>query len=561
VKDAERDGPSPETSAEAGGPERGLRWARVGIACVLGLILLGFWVYVDFVRPAPFYTIKYDPEMPYFMNSLATFKSHPYAYVDHPGTPVELIGTGILGIIKVATKLPSDEFVPWMIAHPEVFLRWAHGLLAVGSAVGIALIVLMGRPVRRWRDLVAAASAAALFFAVHSPYGLDTVSYWSHNSFAFPAGTLILLLLWVRLRRAEAVQLWELILWGALAGVLTAVQLYFATWIVGIALALGTLVGLRARSILRGVGAGLAVGSGGVAGFFAATLPVLHRYRELSWWIRGLISHQGRYGGGPPGLTSVDRMRDNFAELWSQGGETILAAALAILLLTAVAMTARRRYVLSDPGWWAAAFGGSAQLLLSTLLILKHPGQVYLLALAAILPVLFLLLVESLPSTRWAGTLVGVAALAVGVGFVLAVAQSLGAHEHRVQRAASAEMEIGQVVETYAGAVGRPVDDITILWGYGTPSRCFALRFGNTYAGGLFGDEIREVCPQEWIFNVRDQVAELPEETLPLDSTDHWDVLVILERNLNESTSGFDVALRSPDTGLVYLVRIDGRLP
>ena len=561
MKDAGRDDPSPETSAEAEGPQRGLRWAQVGIACVLGLILLGFWVYVDFVRPAPFYTIKYDPEMPYFMNSLATFKSQPYEYVDHPGTPVELIGTGILGIIKAARGLPSDEFVPWVIAHPEVFVRWVHGLLAAGSGVGIALMVLIGRPVSRWRDLIAAASAAGLFFAVHSPYALDTVAYWSHNSFAFPAGTLILFLLWVRLRRAEALQLWELILWGALAGMLMAVQLYFATWIVGIALALGTLVGLRAGNVLRGVAAGLAVGAASGAGFLAATQAVLHRYRDLFWWIKGLALHQGRYAGGPPGLTSVSRMRDNFAELWSQGGETVLAASLAILVLTAAAMIARRRYVLSDPGWWAAALGGSAQLLLTTLLILKHPGQVYLLGLAAILPVLFLLLVESLPRTRWAGTLVGMAALVVGVGFVLSVAQSVVAHQRRLQRAAAAEMEIGQVVETYAGAIGRPVDDITILWGYGTPSRCFALRFGNTYVGGLFGGEIRGVCPREWIFNVRDQVAELPGETLPLDSTDNWDVLVILERNLNESTSGFDVALRSLETGLAYLVRSEVRLP
>lgn len=543
------------------GPGRGLRWAQVGIAGALGLILLGFWVYVDFVQPAPFYTIKYDPEMPYFMNSLAILKSQPYGYVDHPGTPVEVIGTGILFIIKSAMKLPSNEFVPWMIAHPEVFLRWARGFLAAGSALGIALMVLIGQPVRRWKDLVVAASAAALFFAAHSPYALDTVAYWSHNSFAFPAATLILFLLWVRLLRAEAVHLWELILWGTLAGMLTAVQLYFATWIVGMAIAFATLVGLRTRNTLRGVGAGSAVGLAGVTGFLAATQPVLHRYRELFWWIKGLISHQGRYGGGPLGLTSVDRMRENFAQLWSQGGATILTAALASLVLLAVAMTARRRHVFSDPGWWASAIGGWAQLLLTTLLILKHPGQIYLLALAAILPVPFLLLVGSLPRTRWAGTLVGVSALAVSLGFVLSVAQSLVAHQRRVQRAAATDMEIGQVVATYARAMDRPVEGVTILWGYGTPSRCFALRFGNRYVGGLFGDEIRGVCPREWIFNVRDQVAELPGGTLPLASTDQWDVLVILERNLNESTSGFHVALRSPDTGLAYLVRTEANSP
>lgn len=561
MKDAERGRPSPETSAGAEGPGRSLRWAQAGVACVLGLILLGFWVYVDFVRPAPFYTIKYDPEMPYFMNSLAIFKSQPYGYIDHPGTPVEVIGTGILVIIKAAMKLPSDEFVPWIIAHPEVFLRWAHGLLATGSALGIALMVLIGHPVRRWKDLAAAASAAALFFAVHSPYALDTLAYLSHNSFAFPAGTLMLFLLWVRLRKRDTPHLWELILWGALAGVLTAVQLYFATWIFGIGIALGTLVGIRARKVLHGVGAGFVVGFAGTAGFVTATQPVLHRYRELFWWIRGLILHQGRYSGGPLGVTSPDRMRDNLAELWSQGGETVLAAVFVAMALMAVAMSARRGRILSDPWWWSMAIGGSVQLVLTTLLILKHPGQVYLLALAAILPFLFLLLVESLPSTRWADTLVGASSLVIGVGFVLSMGQSVAAHQRRLRSAALTDAEIGHVLQTYASATDRPAEDITVLWGYGTASRCFALRFGNTYVAGVFGEEIRRVCPRQWIYNVHDQVAELPGGSLPLESTDKWDVLVMLERSVSESTSGFDLMLRSPDTGLLYLVRTEAQSP
>ncbi len=180
-----------------------LRATQAGITCLLVLVIVGFWVYVDLLHPAPFFTPKYDPEMPYLLNSLAIFKSRPYAYIDHPGTPLEVVGTLILGLIKVTQGLTSDELVQTVLADPGTFLRWAHGLLAVGSALTATLILWFGHPVRRWGDLLPATSAAVAFYAVHPSDAFETLSYWSHNSLNFPAGTLLLLFLLWRLRRQE----------------------------------------------------------------------------------------------------------------------------------------------------------------------------------------------------------------------------------------------------------------------------------------------------------------------------------------------------------------------
>src|SRR5690349_1957924 len=71
---------------------------------VLGIIVLlaGFWLYGSILLNGaqPHYR-DYDPEMAYFLNSLAPFKGAPYFYTDHPGTPVEMIGTMLLGIAYV----------------------------------------------------------------------------------------------------------------------------------------------------------------------------------------------------------------------------------------------------------------------------------------------------------------------------------------------------------------------------------------------------------------------------------------------------------------------------
>ena len=73
---------------------------------VLGIIFLlaGFWLHasasIPLKGPQPSYR-DYDPQMAYFLNSLAPFKGAPYFYTDHPGTPVEMIGTMLLGTTYV----------------------------------------------------------------------------------------------------------------------------------------------------------------------------------------------------------------------------------------------------------------------------------------------------------------------------------------------------------------------------------------------------------------------------------------------------------------------------
>src|SRR5215510_12630756 len=104
---------------------------------VLGIIFLlaGFWLYLSIILkgPQPYYR-DYDPEMAYFMNSLAPFKGAPYFYTDHPGTPVEMIGTLLLGTSYVFFT-DHANFINYQLEHPEYFLNVAHGLITLLSVL------------------------------------------------------------------------------------------------------------------------------------------------------------------------------------------------------------------------------------------------------------------------------------------------------------------------------------------------------------------------------------------------------------------------------------------
>jgi hypothetical protein len=97
---------------------------------VLGIIFLlaGFWLYASasilLTGPQPSYR-DYDPEMAYFLSSLAPFKGAPYFYTDHPGTPIEMIGTMLLGIPYVFSR-DRANFISTYLENPAYSLNVAH---------------------------------------------------------------------------------------------------------------------------------------------------------------------------------------------------------------------------------------------------------------------------------------------------------------------------------------------------------------------------------------------------------------------------------------------------
>src|SRR5688500_20285374 len=100
---------------------------------VLGIIFLlaDFWLYASasiiLKGLGPSYR-DYDPEMAYFLNSLAPFKGAPYFYTDHPGTPVEMIGTILLGTAYVSFTDHTNLTSKYM-ATPASSLNFAHSLI------------------------------------------------------------------------------------------------------------------------------------------------------------------------------------------------------------------------------------------------------------------------------------------------------------------------------------------------------------------------------------------------------------------------------------------------
>ncbi len=273
---------------------------------ILGItsLLAGSWLCASILLKAhgPAYR-DYDPEMAYFLNSLAPFKGAGYFYTDHPGTPVEMIGTVLLGLSSMVFT-DRASFINAYLDNPALFLNVAHGLITLLSllcAIYFFLTVLgtLQRP-----NVYLALSLALLFYGLH-PTAFKTLTVWSHASFNFPlgAGYLIFLVRVAQDPRGEISHRLAVGL-GLVLGVMMAVMINFAPWLVT------TLVFIFRSNTLceqriswkKSLVTGSLLVISCAAGFLISVLPSLHRMPYFFGFIYNLLGHQSLYGTGPEGI-------------------------------------------------------------------------------------------------------------------------------------------------------------------------------------------------------------------------------------------------------------------
>jgi hypothetical protein len=495
------------------------------------IFLLGaYFAYTQWVEVIPYYAVKYDPEMQYFLNSLALYKGVSYAYIDHPGTPLEVIGSLLLALTRPLTRGQGVLFISYHLQNPQLGLTLLHSLLALFSLLTVGLLMMKAWPIRSWDSLIASVGIGVTYFAVYSPLSFQTLDWWTHNAFNLPFGTLLMLGVLMRLRQIKPLQSPEVLFVSMAAGLLVAVQLYFIAWALGILATLVLFSIFLRRSWLMTVKAGFLSLIGLLLGFSIGVAPVMHRFRSFYIWVRNLIFHQGAYGHGPEGFTTARRFVDNLLGLWVEN-QILFIFSLVAIILVLVALLRQRKLFREEPGWWAMTIGVILQFLLLWFMIGKHPGTNYLVSIAALLPILFLLTLASLLKEGVSRNRIPLITGAVLVIFFLSgLVVAIRDQRSWVRKVHSGEAVIDEILQAHLDNIGKTREELTILWGYAVPSRCYALRFANAYVeGDALGEEIDELCPNEWMFDVWGGYVELPRAYEPLIENDDWDIVILPE--------------------------------
>lgn len=517
-----------EPSSERGRSRR----RSAAVLLLFALPLLSYWVYAIWINPSHnYYTV--DTEFPYFLNSLAVFKGGSYTYSDHPGTPLEEIGTAILAVQYVFRGQSTADFISSELQNPGNFLNAAHGFLILATLAGVVAAFMAGRGKGGWEATLAASGAAMMYFAIH-PGSMQDSTLWNHNSFSFPFGTGLLAAWFVcvsRDRDRGGLATWQLLLFGLGAGILAAVQIYLAAWLAGMMVTIVVYYALRRQPLMQTIAAEAVIGVGGLAGFYAAVLPISRKVTVFWNWAISILTNQSKYLAVPQDQPMSTRLVQNLGNFYS-----ILPVLFVVTILlvgaTLVSSVVYRKRLSEKPGAWSLAAGLTVQVVILALLFLDHPlRDAYFLSIAATLPVLALTLLLAWDPKKATGAAVriGFAILVLG-GVIVNAVQSTEAKAAETSATRATEAEAERAIQAYAAQTGRSPQDLTILWMYGSYAPCWGLRTGDALTNDAFAQEIDAICQKQYRvgLNLRFDVHG---DDIALDAS-KWDMIFTCDRYL-----------------------------
>lgn len=302
-----------------------------------------------------------DPDYGPLLNALNLLNFHASGIMEHPGTPVHIVGAVVLGVSWllrlpfVGAVSPTHD----ILANPEFYLRCINGAFAFMSA---AATYFLG-----WRLWQATGSVRVAFVGQATVLlalpNLVTLPHVTQETLLISLATLLMALVVPVVFSARSFDATKRYAWaiGAVAGVCVATKLHALPLI-------GSVWFLRDRHLRQA-----ALGAATVA-FVIATLPGLPLYPRMAYYFLQLLIHTGHHGSGGFGIFPARTDLDNLTTLVHPGAVVFLTfAASAVLLAVRVGERAAaecdfRRLFLVSAAMIAAQIG----------LVTKFPNFYYL---------------------------------------------------------------------------------------------------------------------------------------------------------------------------------------
>ena len=431
------------------------RWSVVLISSVLPLLLLALYFSVKHVSGPYFYSANIDPDYPYFFNGLNINTGRAPFHIDHPGTPVQLLLAGIIGVCSPGEKTWS------IIASSEQYLHLANCMLFAFILGSFALAgwLIYRKTQRAWPVILFQGSIAFL--------GANLYCLSRANPEPAMLGVALLLgvLVYLDISRASEKTAWSFVFIAALlCATGAACKLTFISLV------------LLPLLLIRG---GSRKGVYLVLFFLFFTLWLWPDYGSADrffQWIKSLASHTGRYGSGAVGLIEPHAYLANLLWLLAQNFTfaVLLAASIVVPLWQ---WRSTQRLAPAARALLFIAFSETLQIAM----VCKYRENRYLLPALGLAGLNALLLEQMLQGSRWCRWCQFFWTI-----LILAGAGQGGCELHRLHRSSLESAAILQEMET-AHAV-----DVKI-YGYAASSQAYALYFGNEFSGGLYDRELKQL--------------------------------------------------------------------
>ena len=455
---------------------------------------LTYWIYWTL---NPSYWFNADPAVVYFVDSLSIFAGNSYQFVDHPGTPLHLIGSFLLALTYPFFS-SQEAFINFYLARPGAFFLMANTFLLAMNIICVIVFYKTAATTLQHHKILGGIALALLYFALHH-YSFPSLTFWSHNSFNFPFGTLWLLWLYTELRRDEEVDRGKLIWMGFAAGVLAVAQTYFIVWLFSGTFTIFVFFMRLNRNFKQAILSGACMLAGGIFGILAMLVPVYRELPRFAAWLTRIITHQGMYGTGEKGIYTLAMIPISIRYWWAAIRPMMLTLIFTLIVLGIFAIWYKRSAIKIPPGTFAILVGLLFQTVLVLFVLSKAVFRLrFSLSLAALLPVLILIVLKLSEMTPWgASKLKNLFYAAMLTGVIYALGYQINLQHRRASVERDAPLAKEQAVTQLAQRKDVSEKDVVVVYAFAVPLKCPGLLLASTWTGS-FEKEIASLCPNQY---------------------------------------------------------------
>lgn len=337
---------------------------------ILPILLILTSIYLDDARGPFWLGVNFDPEYVYLLNSLNLAQWQGVGHIDHPGTPVQVLGAVTLRVLHFFNATEGTDLQTHVLTQPEFYLNAINSVLVSLNVLALLILgagtVLITRSI--WTGLWL--QTAVFFSALSLQFGLTRIT--PEPLLLFSSTAMVLWIIYYVYKRQRAVEQDQglsipILLASLISGFGIAVKITFIPLMV-----VPLLLIPRIRNKIYYLAAT-------IVGFVLFTLPIIRMYPRFFGWIKDLLTHSGQYGSGPSGLISTGKYIKNMSRLLADSPFFATVLILASIILGISFLVPKFRKISLTNTFFKGLAAVTAAQVIGLLMVSKHSAGHYLL--------------------------------------------------------------------------------------------------------------------------------------------------------------------------------------
>jgi hypothetical protein len=433
-----------------------------------------------------------DPEYVYLLNAANLAGLKGVGHIDHPGTPVQVLGAVTIKIVHFFNFSSETDWRTDVLQRPEYYLKAINMVMLVLNVLMLLSLGMVAYFLTNnfWFSLWLQLSP---FFSVTLlQFGLTRVT--PEPLLFFSSSLMIAVLVFILKTHSDnSTTPGENVIMIFIFGLITGFGIACKVTFIPLAVIPLILFPKIKNKIIYLFAA--------VISFVIFTLPIIRMYPRFFDWIFNLLTHSGRYGSGASQLVSTQKYIKNIKHLLVGNPffSIILVLALVIVITTLLIPRLRKTYCAAIHFKLLAAV--AAAQLIGLLMVSKHSAHHYLLPVLNLSGFAFFLIflnIKHLQESLDVNPKILTASTAIFLVFLFVLANPVGQLNKTITRLTK--------VKTQSLAIHQEVNnnyqDYAKIFYYGSSSPEYALKFGNDLSRSYHSETLEKLYKNVYFYDI-----------------------------------------------------------